>query len=173
VKYEQLLKRSGSRTRRFPGRVRVSAPGHVTSGRREQSATQDAQESQNPQSGTAAENTLSRNHVVPKYRIFLRNARRRVKYLGETKRAVLHSELFQQFITSKFIPAFFFTFTLFTDFRSIIDLTQFSPISNYPSPISESPIHDPNLNPKKENSSIEWSRSPYRKVCRRQLSKLD
>jgi len=88
VKYEQLLKRSGSRTRRFPERVRVSAPGHVTSGRREQSATQDAQEFQNPQSRTAAENTLSQNHVVPKYRLFLRNARRRVKYLGETKRAV-------------------------------------------------------------------------------------
>lgn len=108
VKYEQLLKRSESRTQRLRI-IRVPTPKHVTSGRRKQSALRNMQKSRNPRSGTAAENTLSRNRVTPKYP-FLRNARRGVKYLGERNEPSPSRIIPEQFIMSKFISVHFFTF---------------------------------------------------------------
>lgn len=151
--------------------------GHVTSGRRESKA-RDTQKSRNPRSGTAAENTLSRNRVVPKLP-FLRNARRRVKCFGRRNAPSPSRIIPEQFIISQFTFIFFFTFI--HGFFEILsyDFAQFSPISNYPLLINDPPllpIH--NSNSKFEEGKFiyfpcEWSRSPYWKVCRHELSKLD
>lgn len=141
VKYEQLLKRSGStRTRRHPGRVRVSTPRHVTSGRRRRSATcksPEIREVGRPPKIRYLEIARSlRNTISPK-----RLAARKIPAGSETSR--LHSELSQQFIISKFIPVSPFSH-LFADFRDIIARFRANPppppISNYPSLISDFPV---------------------------------
>lgn len=131
MKYEQLLKRSGSRIRRHYGRVYVCVYSgvHVTSGRRRQNPRRGghARVPKSAKWDSRRKYVISKSRFAPKYP-FLRNARRRVKYQRENETSRLHSELFRQFIITKFIPVSFFT-RLFADFRRILshDFELFSP----------------------------------------------
>lgn len=169
VKYEQLLKRSGSRTRRFPGAYVCLFRSMLHPVDESKARTRDMQRSRNlPMWDSRRKYVIlkSRRSEIP----FLRNAtgatraRRYMRYLDKNETSRFHNRI---------IPAIYyieihtpFTFShLFANFRNII--AQFSPISNYPSLISDPPLfptREPNSSPKRENSPV----SPMNGVCIRE-----